>query len=183
MCAVLGLAFLTGCATPPAADMDAPMTLAQDEAYLLRAGDTVKISVYGEDSLNGEYMINPRGIINLPMVGQMTAAGLPEDTLREKIKSAFVAKGYMGNPIVSVGLSSSRPFFIMGQVKNPGTYPTMPDLNIFKAISMAGGYTPRAAENKILIDRKDGNTTLHMNATHNTPILPGDSITVRERIF
>ncbi len=180
---MIGLLVLGGCATPPAADIDAPMTLPQEQAYLLRPGDTIKITVYGEEDVTGEYMVNPMGYVNVPLVGRIQASGLSEEELRTRLKNVFVSKGYLSSPIVTAGVFTSRPFFIMGEVKNPGTYTYLPNLDTFEAISMAGGYTPRAARNKILIDRGNGPQKVQMNATHNTPILPGDSITVRERIF
>ena len=91
--------------------------------------------------------------------------------------------GYLTKPLVTVDIITVRPFYILGEVKNPGSYPWQPSFTVFKAIATAGGYTPRAAKGKILIDRGDGAEKQHLNATEDTPVLPGDSITVRERIF
>ncbi len=68
------LLFLSGCAVPPAADIDAPKEVRLDRDFLLTPGDKVKLVVFGEESLTGEYMIDPRGIVTLPMLGEIEAA-------------------------------------------------------------------------------------------------------------
>jgi protein involved in polysaccharide export with SLBB domain len=177
------LLVLSGCAVPPAADRDAPKEVRLDRDFLLTPGDKVKLVVFGEDSLTGEYMIDPRGIVTIPMVGEIEAAGLSEAGLQWRVKQMFVSRGFLSRPLVTADIQTMRPFYILGEVKNPGSYIYQPGMDVFKAIATAGGYTPRAAKRKILIDRWQEVQKLQMNADHNTPILPGDSITVRERIF
>ncbi len=175
--------FLSGCAVPPAADRDAPKEVRLDRDFLLAPGDKVKLVVFGEDSLTGEYMIDPRGVVTIPMVGEIEASGLSESVLQSRIQQMFVSKGFLSHPLVTADIQTMRPFYILGEVKNPGSYVYQPGMDVFKAIATAGGYTPRAAKRKILIYRGQESQKLQMNADHNTPILPGDSITVRERIF
>ena len=122
-------------------------------------------------------------MIVVPMIGEVRAAGLSKAELQEAVTEAFISKGYLSNPLVTVDIVTGRPFFIIGEVNKPGRYEYEPELDAFKAVAIAGGYTPRAARNRILIDRGFGEDKFRMNARENTPILPGDSITVRERIF
>jgi protein involved in polysaccharide export with SLBB domain len=180
---LLALFALSGCALPLGVSKDAPLDVTNDTAYLLSPADMVKVTVFGEDTLSGEYPIDERGIVTVPMIGEIPAAGLSKAALQGLLQERFVASGYLSSPLVTVDVLTTRPFFILGEVKNPGSYPYRPSLDAFKAIALAGGYTPRAAENKILIDRGFGAYKYRMNAKENTPILPGDSIIVRERIF
>ena len=177
---------LTACtvvAVPPAADKDAPMDMPASQSLALGAGDVIRLTVYGEDVLTGQYPINADGFVAIPLIGDIQAARLIKDELQIKISEALVRGGYLTSPQVTVDVVSSRPVYILGEVRNPGKYPWQPDFTVFHAIASAGGYTPRAAKGLILIDRGAGNEKQHLNAGEATPILPGDSITVRERIF
>lgn len=177
------LLFLSNCAIPPSANIDAPREIRLDRDFLLTPGDKVKLVVFGEDSLTGEYMVDPHGVITVPMIGEIKAAGLSEAGLQHKVEQLLVDKGFLSRPLVTAAIQTMRPFYILGEVKNPGSYIYQPGMDVSRAIATAGGYTPRAAKTKVLIDRWQETRKLQMNADHNTPILPGDSITVRERIF
>ncbi len=178
---------LSGCdpviAIPSAASEDAPMQVDADAEYLLRAGDTIKLTVFGEDSLTGAYVVGPSGSITVPLIKGVKASGLTKEALREKVASMLVSGGFLTKPLVTVDVVTVRPYYILGEVKNPGNYPWQPSMDAFKAIASAGGYTPRAAKNMLLIDRGEETGKKRLNAIEQTPILPGDSITVREQIF
>ncbi|MCB1562664.1 MAG: polysaccharide export protein [Alphaproteobacteria bacterium] len=180
---LLATIFLSACAVPLGVSENAPLDVTGSQAYLLNPSDKVKVSVYGEETLVGELPIDERGMIVVPMIGEVRAAGLSKAELQEAVTEAFISKGYLSNPLVTVDIVTGRPFFIIGEVNKPGRYEYEPELDAFKAVAIAGGYTPRAARNRILIDRGFGEDKFRMNARENTPILPGDSITVRERIF
>jgi protein involved in polysaccharide export with SLBB domain len=169
--------------TPSAASQNAPLEVQDESAYLLGPGDIVKLTVYGEDTITGPYTVDQHGNVIVPMIGETQAAGLSKEDLQKSIANKMVSSGYLKKPIVTVDVNSMRPFYIIGEVKTPGSYPWQPSLDVFKAIATAGGYTPRAAENRVLIDRGQGDHKVRLNATENTPVLPGDSIIVRERIF
>lgn len=183
---VTGVA-LGGCgpvmAIPPSVSMDAPAEVRGTETYTLNPGDSVKLTVYGEDTLNGTYALDPAGTMTVPLIGQVEAGGLTKEDLQTKIAKALVSAKYLTKPLVTVDIIAMRPFYILGEVKNPGSYPYQPSLDVLKAVATAGGYTPRAAKGRILIDRGTGNSRQRLNAIESTPVLPGDSITVRERIF
>lgn len=172
-----------GCALPPAADRNAPTEVRLDRDFLLAPGDKVRLVVFGEETLTGEYMIDPKGFITVPMIGEVEAAGMSEAILQQRIGEVFVSRGLLSKPLVTADIQTMRPFYILGEVKTPGSFTYQPGMDVFKAVAAAGGYTPRAAEGKILIDRWVEGRKTRMNADHNTPILPGDSLTVRERIF
>ncbi len=181
--AVLLLAVLTACAVPGPASIDAPATVKDERASVLGPGDKLKLTVYGDETLTGEYTIDPRGTLTIPLGGQIKAAGLSPDDLQAEIADRLKSGGMLVNPQVSVNVINMRPVYVVGQVSNPGSYSYEPGLTVLKAIALGGGYTPRAAQNLILIDRDTSKGRMRLNANENTPVLPGDSITVRERIF
>ncbi|HEU5047982.1 MAG TPA: polysaccharide biosynthesis/export family protein [Rickettsiales bacterium] len=180
---LLGASILSGCAIPGAASQDAPADVKNAAAYTLNPGDVIKLTVYMEENLNGQYTVDRHGAVTIPLIGDVEAQGLSKEQLQAKVASTLVKGGYLKTPLVTVDVISTRPFYILGEVKNPGSYVWQPSIDVFKAIATAGGYTPRAAQNKILIDRGVGDEKKRYNATEDTPVLPGDSITVRERIF
>ncbi len=180
---MLCLAACTVVAVPPAADKNAPMEVPASQSLALGAGDVIRLTVYGEDVLTGQYPVNADGFVAIPLIGDIQAIGLIKDELQIKISEALVRGGYLTSPQVTVDVVSTRPVYILGEVRTPGKYAWQPDFTVFHAIASAGGYTPRAAKGLILIDRGTGHDKEHLNATETTPILPGDSVTVRERIF
>lgn len=159
------------------------MEMPARQSLALGAGDVIRLTVYGEDVLTDQYPINADGFVSIPLIGDIQAAGLIKDELQLKITEALVRGGYLTSPQVTVDMVSFRPVYILGEVRSPGKYPWQPDFTVFHAIASAGGYTPRAAKGLILISRGTGKITEQLNATETTSILPGDSITVRERIF
>ena len=182
---------LPGCssavfALPPAASAEAPRVINTESDYTLNPGDTVKVTVYGEDTLTGQYTLDQRGQLVVPLAGAIDAAGLTRTETQTAIADRLKKRGYLSKPLVSVDLVTTRPVYILGEVKNPGAYPWQPGLDAFNTVALAGGYTPRAARSLFLIDRAAGGNGFakrHLNGVENTPVLPGDSITVRERIF
>lgn len=174
---------LSACAYPFAASQDAPKNVKNSAAHLINPGTTIGLSVYGEDTLTGQFVVDHNGDLTLPMLGEIPAQGLTKSQLRNLIKSELKATRYISNPVVSLNILAPRPIYILGEVKNPGEYPYKPNMDIFEAISMAGGYTPRASQDDVLIGRRVSKDKIKYNGEEDTLILPGDSITVRERIF
>lgn len=178
-------AILSACAVPAAAPIDAPEKVDLARAAILEPGDKVKLTVFGEDDINGEYLLDQRGVITLPMLGEVKAAGQTQIQLQNHVSEEYVKRGFLSRPQVSVDVASLRSVYILGEVAKPGAYPYEPALTGLKIIAIAGGYTPRAAEGKLLIDRIDPKTgaIVRMNGEDTTPIRPGDTLVVRERIF
>ncbi len=76
-----------------------------------------------------------------------------------------------------------RPFYILGEVKNPGSNPYVNGMTVINAVVLAGGYTYRARENRVLIIRASDPKRKSAPADHGTAVLPGDIIDVPERFF
>lgn len=179
-------------APPPSAPQTAQPSLAAlpsataftgtDDNYKLGTGDKLKVTVYGEDDLSGEVYVDGSGQVQLPLVGQVNAAGL---TVREFVKEVTQILGtkYLKDPKVSVQIENYRPFYIMGEVNKPGEYPYENGLNVLGAVALAGGYTYRANDSDVYIRRDGSPREQDMPATALTKINPGDIVRVPERIF
>lgn len=150
--------------------------------YELDTGDRIRVTVFGHEDLSGEFEIDGSGRVSLPLISQIKASGL---TLREierditnKLKPDFLK-----NPRVSVDVLNYRPFYIIGEVKKPGSYSYVNGMTIVNAVALAGGYTYRARENNVLITRATDPEKSQQPADHLTTVLPGDVIEVPERYW
>lgn len=151
-------------------------------AYTLGYGDIVSIKVYGEDDLNVEAELNNAGFISFPFLGEIKVYGLTVVQIQEEIAKGL-RDGYLVDPKVSVSLTAYRQFYVNGEVKLPGGFQFSPKLTVRKAISLAGGFTARAAKNKIYIVSDGASTSEPQRVDLNTAIKPGDVITVKQRFF
>lgn len=153
------------------------------EGYRLGSGDRVRVTVFGQQELTGEYAIDGGGQMSFPLIGQLQAGGMTAAEL-EKALIGKLSPNYLKNPSVSVEVLTYRPFYIVGEVRTPGSYPFVNGMSVLNAVALAGGFTYRARENSFYVTRagQDGNKA-RITATPETVILPGDIITVRERYF
>lgn len=157
-------------------------TPADDERYTLGSGDKVKVTVYGEEDLSGEFTVDGSGHVQLPLVGQVKAAGLNTHQLVSEVTTAL-QNGYLKDPKVSIQVLNYRPFYIMGEVNKPGEYPFENGLTVLRAVALAGGYTYRANDGKVYVRRVNETEENAMPADSTTRIYPGDIVRVPERIF
>jgi polysaccharide export outer membrane protein len=148
----------------------------------LHPGERIKVIVFGEDRLSGEYEIDPSGQISIPLAGTMKAAGLTQTDLERELARKF-RNEYLKNPKVTVQIASLRPFYIMGEVEKPGSYPYRSGLNALSAIALAGGTTYRGSRNTILIQRQGDSGMREYPLSASTPVLPGDLVRIPERYF
>lgn len=148
----------------------------------LQPGDKIRINVYGEDKLSGEYEIDQSGQISLPLAGTIEAVGLTQAELEQALAKKFRSE-YLKNPKVTVTIATLRPFYMMGEVTRPGEYPYKSGLNILTALAIAGGPTYRASRNTVQIQRRGETSMRDYPISASVPVLPGDVIRVPERYF
>ena len=153
----------------------------EEQPYRLGPNDKVKITVFRHEDLSGEFTIDGNGYLSMPLIGEVKAAGLTARELEEELERRY-ADGYLVDPKVSVEILSYRPFTILGEVNEPGQYPYEPGMTVLNAVAKAGGFTFRAKQNGILLQR-GGASARPVVVPANTPIQPGDIITVPERFF
>ena len=169
-------------APPDLASAAPPALSAADNVYTLDAGDRLRVIVFGEMDLGGEYEVDGSGYVRLPLIGQLQAAGLALNELETNMKAAL-ENGYLRNARVSVEVINYRPFYILGQVNRPGEYPYVNGMSVLNAVALAGGYTYRANETTVYVRRRGAGEERVAPADQMTRVQPGDIITVRERFF
>jgi polysaccharide export outer membrane protein len=166
-------------APPPVVTQTANPTAAN---YVLGAGDKVRVIVFGEQQLSGEFYVSPQGIISYPLVGDIQAAGrtVPEiiGELTTRLKD-----GVMNEPRVSAEVLSYRPFYILGEVTKPGTYPYTSEMTVMNAVATAGGFTYRANKGSVFIKHVGEAGEKKIKLTADTMVAPGDTVRIAERIF
>jgi protein involved in polysaccharide export with SLBB domain len=169
-------------AEPALAAPSASDTAPTVSEYTLDTGDKVKVTVYGEDDLSGEYDVDGSGNVRLPLIGQVKAAGLTQHEFESAVE-AQLAQGYLVNPKVSVEVTNYRPFTILGEVNKPGEYPFENGMTVLNAVALAGGYTYRADQSTVYVRRKGSLREESAPADDRTQVFPGDTVRVDERIF
>jgi len=160
----------------------APAWAQASRDYQLGSGDLLRIVVFGHEDLSGEFEVKGSGHVSLPLIREVKAIGL---TLRQFEQAVIDAlkPDFLLNPRVSVDVLNYRPFYIIGEVKRPGSYPYVNGMTIVNAIALAGGYTYRAKEKEVLITRARDAERKQEPADHETVVLPGDVIEVPERFW
>lgn len=155
---------------------------ANTEDYILGTGDKVSITVFGHPDMSAEVEIDERGSVSLPLVGSVQLGGL---TIRQS-QSAIVEKlspDYLKSPRISVAVKNYRPFYILGEVKQPGSYAYVNGMNVMTAVAIAGGYTYRARAGKAFITRAGKPEEGPQELAQDAVVMPGDVIEIPERFF
>ena len=174
------LGLVAGCASPP--KVDQRFVEALNAPYRLDSGDQLRIVVFDQPSLTNSYTVDDSGNISMPLIGDVAARGLTTMELETSV-TRHLSAGFLRNPSVSVEVETYRPFFILGEVGNPGQYPYVAGLTARKAIAIGGGFTSRATQEIVRISRDYNGTIAEARVPVDHPIRPGDTIYVLERWF
>jgi polysaccharide export outer membrane protein len=151
--------------------------------YTLGPGETVQVVVFGQTQLTGQFIVNDRGNISVPLLGDISASNETTDQLSRSIASQLQDKKILINPSVSVQVVKYRPVFILGEVVKPGQYPYEPGMTALTLAAIAGGFTYRAQTGYVSVLRKSDGHVVEGRAPRSEEILPGDVVTVFERYF
>lgn len=150
--------------------------------YRLGADDEISVNVFNEPDLSlAKTRVAANGTISMPLIGQVVVKGLTIDEVELKITKLYLGD-YLKKPDVSVAIVEYRQFYVNGEVDKPGGYSYRDGMTIQRAISLAGGFTERASRSKIRLMRENNPNNV-INVDLNTPVLPGDVITVEESFF
>jgi len=154
-----------------------------DADYKLGANDRIRIIVFGQPTLTGEYSLDGNGVLAFPLIGNIPAQRATTVQLQQAI-AAKLEPEHLINPSVSAEVVTRRPFYVIGEVRKPGNYPYVTDMTAVNAVAMAGGFTYRARKNDFYIKRldKDGRM-VRIEAKSETVLRPGDTLEIRERLF
>lgn len=164
-------------APPPSAEAAALAV----SSYRLGSGDRVRVTVFRHEDLSGEFTLDGAGNFAMPLIGEVQAYGLTTRELEQRIATKL-EDGYLVEPQVSVEVMNYRPFYILGEVRQPGSYQYVNGMTVLNGVALAGGFTYRAKQDEFLLQR-GGSNAQPVEVGIDTPILPGDIVTVQERFF
>jgi polysaccharide export outer membrane protein len=171
--------------TPPPVTTAAAPTAARASVagdYVLGPGDKVRVIVFGEEGLSGEFVVGGAGKVSFPLIGDVPASGLPVQAFQAELENGL-KQGYLKSPRVNVEVLTYRPYYILGEVNKPGEYPYSNGLNVLNSIATAGGFTYRAQTKRVFIRRANETTERPYRLTSGVQVAPGDTIRVTERFF
>ena len=171
--AFLGLSACAGDGGVPPLAAEAP------GAYRLGPGDHLRVNVLGLDQMNNSYIVGDTGAIALPLVDVVPVDGRTVREVEAAIAGRLLARRLVLDPKVTAQVETYRPFFILGEVQRPGSYPYVPGMSVLTAASLAGGYTFRADTKRAEITRASRKGL----ASSDAPVMPGDIVRVREGWF
>lgn len=152
-------------------------------AALLQPGERIKVTVYGEEGLTGEYDVSPAGNVSMPLIGSVRASGNTPVQFSRTLEARYRSGGFLQDPHVNVAVITFKPFYVLGEAANPGEYPYRSGLNVHSAVAMAGGFTYRASRSYVLIRHVGDEVWKEYSLAEPVPIAPGDLIRVPERYF
>ncbi|MGO6680834.1 polysaccharide biosynthesis/export family protein [Rhizobium leguminosarum] len=152
------------------------------QPYTLDSGDRLRITVFDQQSLTNTYTVDQAGYVAFPLIGQVPARGRTLQQLSGQIAQKL-QQGYLRDPDVTIDVDRYRSVFIMGEVGQPGQYAYVPGMTVQNAIAVAGGFTSRANQRMVDVTRKINGQVLTGRINISGPIIAGDTIYVRERLF
>ncbi|WP_159586306.1 polysaccharide biosynthesis/export family protein [Chelativorans xinjiangense] len=152
------------------------------QPYVMDAGDRLRITVFDQQNLSNTYSVDQAGYIAFPLVGSVPARGFTANQIEQQVAQKL-RQGYLRDPDVTVEVDRYRPIFIMGEVGAPGQYSYVPGMTVQKAVAAAGGFTPRANQALVDVTRQINGEILTGSVVTSDPLLPGDTVYVRERLF
>ncbi len=183
------IALVISASTPVGAEINteqAQSTQAPDnfenEQYKVGPGDLIKITIFNQEELSGEYLINGAGQIALPLIGDINAKDLTAKQVEQGIANKL-KPDYLLNPRVNVQVLNYRPFYILGEVKSPQSYPYVDGMTYLNAVAIAGGFTYRAKEDYVMVVRMKDPKKIEIRLNMDERVMPGDVIHVEERFF
>jgi len=158
-------------------------------SYQVQPGDVLTVTVWKETDLTGDLLVRPDFGLSFPLVGDLDARGKTVEQLRVEITERL--KKYIPSPVVTVATKAlaGNHIYVVGKVQRPGEYPVVRTVDVMQALSLAGGATPFAALNDIIVLRREaaGQVVLHFqyndvargrDLNQNVLLQPGDTVVV-----
>lgn len=152
--------------------------------YRLDAGDKLRVTVFDEPTLTGEYEVGVAGAMTMPLIADIPASGHTPEEVAQAISAKLAQGGYVLHPRVAVDVLTYRPFYILGEVNKPGEYTYAGEMSLLQAIAKAGGFTTRANRASVIVRRKgwEGGRKAPVGDP-GLMIMPGDTVTVNELLL
>ena len=150
--------------------------------YTFGTGDRIRLTVFGHEDLSGEFTISETGEISLPLAGSLNLGGLTIRQAEQKVVETL-KPDYLVNPRVGIEVLDYRPFYIIGEVNAPGSYPYVNGMTVTEAVALGGGFTHRARKERMVVIRASDPTRTEQPMSVTDVVFPGDVIKVLERFF
>jgi polysaccharide biosynthesis/export protein len=154
----------------------------EEGPYTLDSGDRLRIVVFGQEGLTNSYFVDAGGNIDMPLIGMVPARGATTNQLAARIADKL-RQGFVREPHVAVEIEAYRPFFILGEVTQPGQYPYVANMSVETAVAIAGGFTPRAFRKTVTVSRPVNGEIARVTVPMTFALHPGDTVNVQERWF
>lgn len=183
---VIGFSFLLGAiavaqTTPQSSSTEA--SIPADDGYKVGPDDEIMLRVFAEPDLTGAYIVGTNGMMAVPLIGDVFVEGLSLKEIQNKLVT-LLKDGYLLDPQITIEIKKYRPFYILGEVKVPGSYSYVSNMSILNAVAVAGGFTYRANKKSVDIKRtRNKSTDVISGEALDSLVLPGDIIIVKERFF
>jgi polysaccharide export outer membrane protein len=149
----------------------------------LGPGDQLRVNVFNQANLSGDFVVDGSGFIAMPLLGPLEAGNKTPRQLEQSIADELMRGGYLVDPRISIQVVQFRPYYILGEVASPGAYPYSTGLTVRNAVAAAKGFTYRANTRRVYIQHAGDKQELLYELTPATPIRPGDTIRIPERHF
>jgi len=151
-------------------------------AQALKPGDALRLRIFREPDLSGEFQINELGIVTLPRLGEVRVLEWPLDSIRPRLHRRYAE--YLRDPVVEVAFL--RRVAIYGSVMKPGLYPVDPTMTLQDALALAGGPTPDGARDRVELVRGQQRVVTRVTMgtrVEQTPLESGDQIFIPQRAW
>ncbi|WP_147276168.1 polysaccharide biosynthesis/export family protein [Sphingomonas aracearum] len=179
LASAIGLS-LANCAAKPLAPT---LGAWQPQEYTLSTGDKVRITTFGFEDLSGEFLVSADESIAFPSLGAVKVGGRTPDQVSTVLTALLTDRQIVRAPRLSTEVIAYRPFNILGEVSKPGQYPFTSGLTVLNAVAVASGFTYRANTKRVFIRHAGTNSEEEVVIGAATPVQPGDTIRVVERLF
>jgi protein involved in polysaccharide export with SLBB domain len=155
---------------------------ADSEHAFLRPGDVIRLRIWREPDLSGDFPVDETGMVTFPKIGPFRVSDYTPSGLKAKLLDSYAV--YLRNP--SVEVTMLRRINILGAVQKPGLYPVDPTMTIADALALAGGATPAGDQHHVVLSRNGVRVKEALSAETSiveTPLKSGDQLFVPERSF
>lgn len=177
----LGAVLLLAACASAGADLQ-PLPERTATAYQLGAGDQLRITVFNDPRLTGEFRITDTGTVALPLVGAVPAAGRTTREMERAVERALKDRNLFNDPSVAVEVTEYRPVFVLGMVERGGQTPYQPGMSVLSAVAVSGGFNYRAVTDRVSVTRAGPDGVPHeYRAERQSLLQPGDVVNVFER--
>lgn len=164
------------------AEVTPDVTGISDSDYLLSTGDMIRVSIYNQPDLSGDFMLDGEGRFYMPLIGNVKAEGQTPAKLERQLVG-MLKPDYLVNPRVFIQVLNYRPYYLLGEVQGKGEFPYVAGMTYLRAIALAGGYSYRAKQDNVHVIRGDDPKQEEIKLSVEEKVQPGDIIRVAERLF